>query len=119
MADQLLTMFRGDSAAWDFAATLNGAVVDLTGASVRFTAKNRPDDADVDAVISKTVGAGITLTNASSGLLRVKLAPSDTSGFGGARTLVWDLQARDAAGDVHTLAGGTLRVQPDISRTVP
>ncbi len=118
-----LTMHRGDAPSWRFLITDEDHPegTDLTGVlQVRFTAKRRASDLDADAVISKTVGAGVTITApATSGYVEVALVPGDTSGEESAVTLVWDLQVTGAGGDPHTVAFGTLLVQPDISRTAP
>jgi len=115
-----LEMFRGDSASWRFTVTdADGAAVNLTNADLRFTAKSSASDADVDAIIAKTDGAGITVTDAAGGVLAVTLSPGDTSALTVPQTLVWDLQVTDALGAVQTLAYGALRIIADIEdRTV-
>jgi hypothetical protein len=109
-------MYRGDTAAWDFTVTEpDGTAVDLTDAAgIRFTAKNRPTDADGAAVIAKTVGDGVTVTNAAGGVLRVQLAEDDVP-----LSLSWDLQLADDADGVYTVAAGRLEIKADISRTAP
>jgi hypothetical protein len=116
-------MYRGDAPSWRFLVTDEDHPLgtDLTGVlDVRFTAKRRSSDDDVDAVITKTVGSGVTITDpATSGYVEVALLPVDTNSETTTVTFVWDLQVTGAAGDPHTVASGTLRVDPDISRTAP
>lgn len=114
-------MYRGDTAAWDFTVTEpDGTAVDLTGASgIRFTAKDRASDADADAVITRTVGDGVTVTNAAGGIVRVQLEAADTSALSAPLSLVYDLQLADASGGIYTVAAGRLEIKPDISRTAP
>lgn len=116
-----LTMKRGDSATWEFTVTQADRVTvqDLTGASARFTAKSRISDDDVDAVLAKTVGDGVTLTDENNGVLEVHLLPADTDGLTPPVILHWDLQITDAANDVWTVDSGLLTIAADISRTVP
>lgn len=114
-------MYRGDTAAWDFTVTEpDGTAVDLTDAEgIRFTAKDRASDADVDARIVRTVGDGVTVTNAAGGLVRVQLEAADTSGLAAPLSLAFDLQLSDAVGGVYTVAAGRLEIKADISRTAP
>lgn len=116
-----LTMYRGDTAAWDFTITTpTGTAVDLSNATeIRFTAKQRPSDADVDAVIAKTLGDGVTVTDAAGGVLRVQLAEDDTSALSVPLSLAWDVQLADDADGVYTVASGALSIKADISRTAP
>jgi hypothetical protein len=118
MITRNLSVVRGDAPPLRF--TLENAdgsgPLDLTGvAGIRFTAKVSADDADVDAIIAKTIGDGITVTSATDGVLIVQLEPEDIDV---ARTLLWDLQVTDSAGP-HTVMGGQLIVTRDISRTTP
>jgi hypothetical protein len=114
-------MYRGDTAAWDFTVTEpDGTAVDLTDADgIRFTAKDRASDADVDARIAKTLGDGVTVTNAAAGVVRVQLATDDTSALSAPLSLAFDLQLADAVGGVYTVAAGKLEIKADISRTAP
>ena len=114
-------MYRGDTAAWDFTVTEpDGTAVDLTDAEgIRFTAKHRAADADVDAVITRTVGDGVTVTSAVNGQVRVQLEAADTSSLAAPIALSFDLQLADAVGGIYTVAAGRLEIKADISRTAP
>jgi hypothetical protein len=116
-----LEMYRGDDESFDIAVTKDGIAVDLTGASIRFTAKRRATDVDLEAVIAKTsaVAGGIVVTNALGGIARVDIVPADTEDLTASARLIWDLQAVDGTGKVRTLADGTLIVHADVSRTKP
>ena len=108
-----LTMFRGNTMVFDFAVTLGGNPVDLTGAGIWFTTKTSPGASAV--VFQKTVGQGITVTNAASGAGVIELVPGDTEALG-PRTLrlYFDLEV-EIAGAVHTVAAGRLVVEPDLT----
>lgn len=114
-------MYRGDTAAWDFTITQSdGTAVNLTDAvGIRFTAKNRTSDADADAVITRTVGDGVTVTSAVNGQVRVQLEAADTSALAAPLALAFDLQLADDHGGVYTVAAGRLEIKADISRTAP
>jgi hypothetical protein len=111
-----LEIVRGDTVAITITVTLAGVAVDLTGASVWFTAKRHLTDADASAVFQLTVGAGIVLTNAAGGVATATILPAHTSGLTGESTrLHFDVQVKPAAGTVHTVARGALVVRADVT----
>lgn len=116
MAD--LTVKRGDTTTLSVAAKKgDGTAQTLVGKLLTFTAKDSLADPD-PGVFQKTIGAGIVVDNAAGGLATVTIAPSDTSGFTGPRTLLWDIQMTDqVTGDKKTLDEGKLYVRPDVTRT--
>jgi hypothetical protein len=87
--------------------------LNLTGATVRFTAKRRYQDDDASAVITKTVGAGITLDDAANGLATLKLVDADTApaDSGKITDLVYSLEVTQT-GETVEIAYGTLTVDP-------
>ncbi len=107
---------RGDSERYLLTITEDAAAVDLTDASIWMTAKRRARDADAAAVFQKTVGDGITITNAAGGLARVDLVPGDTEDLP-ARSiqLVYDVQVKLDDGRVLTPISGVLTVEPDVT----
>lgn len=111
---------RGDDAEFAGAVKLSGAAYPLAGASLRFTAKLKTTDADGAALIVKTIGAGIVVTDVDAGLYRVDFVPADTAAMvEPIPRLVFDVQLRTAAGKTHTIDEGFLYVKPDASRTSP
>jgi len=108
---------RGDTQTFDIAATEpDGDPFDLTDVELQFTVKRGFDDSDADAVFSKTIGSGITLdADPATGLATLVVDGDDTSDLMAPASLVWDLQADDGE-VVTTLAVGTLRVEPDVTR---
>ena len=117
-----LQVIRGDSAEWEFAVLkADGTVQPLTGETValRWMAKAKADDLDSAAKLTATTANGkCVITDATGGLCEVRLSPADTDTLVPG-VLLWDLQIRDAAGKVWTVADGKLLVVADISRTVP
>lgn len=113
-----LSMRRGDTLRIDHTVTQGGAALNLTGKTLRFTAKRSHADGDAAAVFTKMIGSGITVTNAVGGLASTTISPADTSGLPAlAQLLVWDLQLVDGS-NVYTVETGTLLVSPDVSVTV-
>lgn len=66
----------------------NGNTVDITGAALTYVITALDDAATVTqpkgsaptALVTKTVGSGIVLTDAANGAIRIDLGPGDTSG---------------------------------------
>lgn len=107
-------LVRGDTASLDLVATVGGVPINLTGMTVRFSAKYDP--ADAVAVISKTTPTGVTLTDPVQGKIRVNIEVADTAGLP-ARPLYlhYDVEVSDVAGHRFTVALGVLELRPDIS----
>jgi hypothetical protein len=60
--------------------TNNGlATANLTSASVSFMVKKNVADLDAEALITKSVGSGIVITDAVNGVLQITLNASDTN----------------------------------------
>lgn len=117
MAGIDLEINRGDDEKLDIAfKNPAGGVLDVTGhQGIWFTAKHSSLDLDADAVIQKTVGTGIVVTNAPQGLATVSIDDTDTVDVE-PTTLVWDAQIKDAAGEIRTAASGTLKIRADVTR---
>lgn len=114
-----LTLVRGDTDALTVTVGNLGASGLNAFSDVRFTAKRDASDADSAAIISKVLGAGITITtvgNATTdGVLSIAIAPADTTTTlpaGYTVTLVYDVRLYDASGDAYTVAQGVITVSP-------
>lgn len=109
-----IEMFRGDTAQINAAVKTGTTVFDLTGATVKFTARQSIVDSAV--LFQKTIGSGITITNAVQGTLTVEIAPADTASLTDESSmLVWDIEVT-RGGQVFTVAHGDLRVSLDVTR---
>lgn len=118
MANFTIKAVRGDTITLDFTVKrpAGGAAVDLTGATFTFTAKKKLSDADAAALFQKTLGSGVSVTNAANGQGRVTVAPADTTSLPDYETdLYCDLQMTEAVGTVTTVAEGILRIRPDVT----
>lgn len=112
-----LDVVRGDDATFDVVIRdAVGKVVNLTGGTLRFTARAKSSDAA--AVITKTsaVGGQIDITDAPNGMAALKLVPADTSGLYAPKTLVYDFEFTDSGNKVSTvLPSGVLYIRRDIT----
>lgn len=108
---------RGDTISIALTISRNGSAIDLTGATIWFTAKEAVEDADVDAVFQKTTADGITIDDAPNGRATVVIEPADTAALGDDPvTLLCDVQVEEADGTTSTVAEGVLRITPDVTR---
>ena len=83
--------------------------------SFRFMAKVHAADADGSAVVTKTLGSGITKVSPTEGLLQVVLAPADTNTLADIRQSFFaEFQGSDGAGLVWTLWQGGLDLLPAV-----
>lgn len=113
-----LTMKRGTTKSLVMTIKENGAAINVTGYTFWFTAKYNYEDADSAKVFQKTVGSGITLTTPASGIITVKLSPTDTSGLPAHTTrLYYDLKMKDGSSNVYSILSGELVVEPDVTNT--
>lgn len=107
-----LEMFRGNTKKFNLTVTQGSTPVNLTGAGLWFTVRRCPGGTQV---MQKSVGAGITLTDAAAGLARVTIDPADTTSLPSAPiSMAYDVEY-EAGGEVYTLVTGELVVHPDIT----
>lgn len=113
--------YRGDTVTFDVINIKRGGVtVPFTAGGYSFwcTGKRAVTAADVDAVfqVTGTVGAKGSVTAPIDGKLSVKLLPPATSALAPVVTdLQVDVQYKDPAGDVWTVASGVLTILPDVT----
>lgn len=82
-----------------------GNPVNLSGATITFKAAKRRNGA---AIITKSIGSGITVTNAGAGQHTVTLDPADTAALRG--VLFWHIRVTDVGGRVSTTNIGTVAI---------
>jgi uncharacterized protein with beta-barrel porin domain len=111
-----ITCARGDTASWTITYAVDGNEVNLTGAKLWMTGRRNKGGAVVFQRTS-TPAAGITINPDQvtyPGKAVVKLATASTSGLPSENvSLFYDIQVLTAAGDIDTIARGTLLVTPD------
>lgn len=113
-----LMMIRGDDQTLNVQVVDNaGGIINITGSQWWFTVKNAITDPDPSKVFQKTLGDGITITNAVMGQLRVTIAAADTDGLPTNNVaMVYDLQMKSSLGEVDTINMGNFVVIPDVTR---
>lgn len=116
-----LRMKRGDTLRLTAGPlVVDGVPQDLTGSTIRFTAKDRLSDDDASAVLTGVNPGQITIPS-QAGSLRgyayVAIPASQTAGFTAKRVLHWDVQASQPDGTTITLDDGLLYVELDVTRS--
>lgn len=104
--------YRGDTRVFTLTFTRDDSAVDITGATVYFTMKYSPADADSAAVIAKTVTEHAA---PAGGVTSVRLEASETAAIEPG-AYYYDFQLKDAAGNISTVVAGVVNVKSDITR---
>lgn len=114
-------LFRGDSHELDVAIAKDGVPLNITGCTLRFTAKRDKSDPDLEAVISKvsTDSSEIEITDALNGEATIHLVPGDTAALTQVTTLYYDVQVTDGTGRVSTVVSGRIKFKLDVTVTTP
>ncbi len=114
-----IKMVRGDTYQFDATIVQNGTPVDLTGGTVRMTAKWAVSNADSAAIFQlSSATSGITITDATAGEISVVIAHSLTTSMPSKKVeLPYDIQYVDSEGNVFTVLYGTLTIVPDVTVT--
>ncbi len=110
---QDLSIDRGRSK--DYVLTFtdsSGTAIDITGYTVFFTVKPKPDTdiTDADAVITKTVTSH---TNPTGGVSTVSLSASDTRLT--TKDYYYDISYKDTSGDVYSVQEGKYKISSSIT----
>lgn len=110
LTPQNFEIHSGDSKTLKFTIRdQNDAIKDITGATATWAAAKRKTSS---TLISKTSGSGITITDATNGLLEVELDPADTEALKG--DYYHELQLVDNQSRKSTAAYGTMTVRIDL-----
>ena len=115
----MLRMTRGDTPTFHIdIVDFNGDALSIASAYLWFTAKHGYSETDTDAVFQKTIGDGITVTDAQLGQVDIVLQSGDTESIIDRTNLRYDIQVKDVGGGIYTVSSGLLVVEPDITRSV-
>lgn len=108
-------LVRGDTSSLGLVAVVGGSPINLTGLTVRFTAKYDP--ADAEPVLTKgTDTGGVFVTDPAAGAITVLIDADDTAGLPPRPLyLHFDVEVSDGAGHRFTPVVGVLELRPDVS----
>ncbi len=110
LIDQNFEMHSGDSK--DIRVSVLDeldAVVDITGATAVFILSKNPYSA---AIVTKSSGSGIVITNGPGGILTVSLDPADTDALLG--SFYYEIELTDALLKVSTIVVGQINIRADV-----
>lgn len=112
MVEQVcLNITRGDS--WSRSIYFqdgDGVPINITGWEIRFTVKEKIDDLDSAAIISKII---TVFTNPVEGEAGISLSPAETAQTIG--SYLFDIQAKTNLGQVTTVLTGILTITQDVT----
>jgi hypothetical protein len=109
-------MYRGDDKYIQLTFTLNGAVLDITGATIFLTIKEEITDPDVDAIFADEWVAPVD-PESTAGRIEIHIPSADSTNFE-VRTYVYDIQYKSTTGDISTVAYGNFTVLADVTRRI-
>lgn len=118
-----LKMIRGNDYSFNIQVILNGNAVNLSGGTLRMTAKWNLTDSDANEVFSVfSPNNGITFISQTNGTATVTIASGLTNiaAIPFHRVdLPYDIEYTDQSGKIFTVMYGTLTILPNASRTSP
>lgn len=119
--NQNLVMIRRDDYTLPVQVIFDGLPADITGGTLRFTAKWNDSDPDASAVIALTslTSGGITIDNAALGLATIEIPSAATTTLPYSLVnLTYDVQYTTSLGKIKTVMRGGLSILPDVTRTM-
>jgi hypothetical protein len=110
-----LSMVHGDTAEFDSVIANAAGPINLTGATIRFTAKASYEDLDAAAIVNIVSPTDITIVNAAAGMVHIRIPPAATSAIPNVlRRLAFDLSVTKGA-DKWTVDSGQLIINPEVA----
>ena len=115
MITENYSMHSGDSKTIAVSAVLNGEAVELTGALIVWAIAKNKSNGDFSSTItfSKSIGAGITVTDILAGEFEIELDPADTADLKG--DFYHEAEIIDFQGRKTTILDGVLSIQRDLN----
>jgi len=95
-----------------FEVKKNGTAINLTGATIRMQLRKQYEDVTAVLSLTSAASAGITITNAASGLFKINAQIINIEVF----NYVYDIQFTLASGEVKTYVKGGFNVTPEVTR---
>jgi hypothetical protein len=120
-----LVRYRGDTRPIKLAIADEGEPMSLSGCKLWFTVKRHEGQPESEALFQKhSESGGITIVNASApqgdpdrGRALVALLAADTAAVERTTEYIYDVQMRDASGDIGTVDKGTIVIEADVTRS--
>ena len=115
-----LSLPRGDGRTYRLEVKHENAnVKNITGSTVRFTVKEKNNDADPGVMqLSSNDATQIDIDDPGNGKALIYVKNVHTQNLE-IRSFIYDVQVVDSSGAVRTVVGGNFTITEDASRTVP
>ena len=95
-----------------FEVKKNGTAINLTGATIRMQLRKLYSDTTAALSLTSVSSAGITITNAASGLFKINTQIIDIEVY----NYIYDIQFTLSSGEVRTYVKGFFNVTPEVTR---
>lgn len=95
-----------------FEVKKNGTAIDLTGATIKMQLRKQYEDVSAVLSLTSVANAGLTITNATSGLFKINAQIINIEVF----NYVYDIQFTLASGEVKTYVKGGFNITPEVTR---
>lgn len=105
---QQISWFAGESVVITFTPL---AATDITGWSITFTIKRNKTDANADALLTQTIGSGLTVISLASGTFKSTITHAQTAAIG-IGPFVFDVQRTDSGSEAEMAIGTGYAYQP-------
>ena len=114
MTEANLTLLHGDTYLERYTILRDDAAADLTGCTLKAMVKVDSMTADAAALLTLTVGSGLTVVDALAGIVDLEISAAQSAALSASKSYVWDLQVKEPGGRIFTAAGGTLMLTHDV-----
>jgi hypothetical protein len=94
-----------------FELKINGSAVNLTGATIKMQLKKCATDTTPALSLTSVSSAGITITNAASGLFKINTQIINIEAW----NYIYDMQFTFSSGEVKTYINGQFTITQDVT----
>lgn len=105
----------GDTLELTITLTKNGTPYEPTCSAMEATFKLKLTDSDANALVTKTMGAGVVINGST---VTVTVPPSDLTSLSKTTTLYWSVRIEETSGVITTVADGSVTLTLKSGRTL-
>lgn len=109
-------MLRGDTLIINITFKRDNLPIDLSSCTIFSTFKYKIDDTDEQAIFTKSINNGITITDSANGLAQIQVDPIDTQSVVGEPYLFFDVQLNENDGRVSSVRD-SLKIRQDVTKS--
>lgn len=97
----------------------DGVVIDITGYTIRVTARKSHNKEPVIIELDNDTLGGITLTDPTNGIFHYAVSAATTAAINSNKEItngVWDMELEDPSGNVDRYMEGSFEFSPEVSK---